>query len=61
MPGSGKQGKLHHRALQDCFFIRPPLLRAGDVADFPNIQKQTKRDRQNEETEEYFPNERTIK
>ena len=33
--GSGEQGTLHYRALQD-FFIRPQLSRSGDVADFPD-------------------------
>ena len=42
------EGKLHCRALQDLFFIRPLLAKAGDVAYFPNTQKQTQRVRQNE-------------
>jgi len=46
-----------HRALQD-LFRRPPLLRAGDIADLPNTQKQTQRVRQNKETGKYVPNER---
>ena len=39
------------------FYTKPLLLRPGDVADFCNMQKQTQRVRQNEETEEYIPNE----
>ena len=58
-PGSGEQGTLHYRTLQKLFFIKPLLSRTGDVSDFPNTQKQTERVRQNEETEEYVPNERT--
>ena len=49
MPGSGEQGTLHCRALQDLFFTRPLLVRAEDMADLPNTQKQTDRVRQNEE------------
>ena len=59
MPGSGEEGTLHCRAIQDHFFIRPLLARAGDIDDFPNTQKQLQRVRQNKETEEYVPNERT--
>ena len=33
--------------------MRPVLLRAGDIPDFPNTQKQTQRVRQNMEVEEY--------
>ena len=63
-PLSSEQGTLNCRALQDLFFIMPLLSSAGDVADFPNTQKQTERqneetERQNEETEKYVPNERT--
>lgn len=36
VPGSGEQGTLQCRALQDFFYIRPLLSRAGDVADFAN-------------------------
>ena len=50
---------MHCRALEDLFFVRPLLSRAGDVADFPNTQKQTQRVMQNEETEQDVPNERT--
>ena len=39
VPGSGEEGTLRCRALQDLFFIRPLLSRAGDIADFPNIEK----------------------
>ena len=59
MPGSGEQGALYGRVLQDNFFIKLLLSRAGGIADFPNMQKETRRDRPNEETEEYIPNERT--
>lgn len=41
------------------FFIRTLLSRAGDVTDFPNTEKHTRRVRQNEEAEEYVPNETT--
>lgn len=37
----------------------PLLSREGDVIDFPNTQKQTQGVRQNEDTEECIPNERT--
>lgn len=30
--GSGEQGKFHWRAIQDVLFIRPLLLRRGDIA-----------------------------
>ena len=43
-----------YRAPKDLFIIR-----SGDIADIPNTEKQTQRVRQNEETEEYVPNERT--
>ena len=46
--GSGEQGTLHCRALQD-FFIKPLLSRVGDTANFPNTQKETQIARQNEE------------
>ena len=59
VPGFGEQGKLHYRALQEFFFIRPLPSRAGDVADLPNVQQQTQGGRQNEDTEECVPNERT--
>lgn len=39
--GSGEQGTLHCRTFQN--FIRTRLSRAGDIANFPNIQKE-KRD-----------------
>jgi len=55
VPGSGKQGKVRCRALQDLFFRRPLLSRAGDIADSPNTQKQTQGVRQNEETKELGP------
>ena len=59
VPGSGEQGILQCRAQQDLFFISLLLSRTGDTADFPNTKKQTQRVRQNEETEEYVPSERT--
>ena len=59
MSGSGEHGTLYCRALQDLFFIGPLLLRAGDIADFLNTQKQAPRLRQNEETEEYLSKNRT--
>ena len=34
-------------------------LKSGDEADFPNTGKQTYRVRQNEDTEDYFANQRT--
>lgn len=43
------------------FFIRPPLSRTGDIADFPNTEKQIQKVRQNEKMEECVPNERTGK
>ena len=36
MPGSGEQGTLHCRALQDVFFICPLLSITRDIAGFPN-------------------------
>lgn len=36
-PGSGAQGTLYCRALQDLFFTRPLLARAGDIDNFLNI------------------------
>ena len=42
-PGSGEQMILHDRALKDLYFIRQLLLRAGNVANFPNTEKQTQR------------------
>ena len=41
MPSSGKLETLHYRALQDLFFIKPLLSRAGNLADFPNIETDT--------------------
>ena len=58
MPGSDEQGTLNCRALQDLFFIKSLLSIAEDVADFPNTQKQTQRDRQNER-QKFILNERT--
>ena len=43
----------------DVLYIRPPILRLGDIADGPSTQKQTQRIRQKEETEKYVPNEKT--
>ena len=59
MPGSSEQETVHCRTLKDLFFIRLLLSRTGNVAEFPDTQKQTQRVRQNEETEEYVANERT--
>ena len=59
VPVSGEEGTLHFRALQDLFFIKLLLSRVGDITDFPNTWKWTQKVRQNEETEEYVPNERT--
>ena len=42
----------------DYFFVRPLLSRAGDTTGFSNTQIQ--RLGQNEKTEEYIPNQRTI-
>ena len=39
--------------------MRPLPSRTGDIADFPNTEKQAHRLRQNEKTENIFPNERT--
>jgi len=50
---------LHYRGLQDLFFTKPLLSREGDIAEFPNTEKQTQRGTQNEDREEYVPNERT--
>lgn len=52
---------LHCRTLQELFFIKPLLLRAGDVADLPNTEKQMQRAGQNEETQECVSNERKRK
>lgn len=38
---SAEKGTLHCRILQNLFFIRSLLSRTGEIADFPNIQKQT--------------------
>ena len=45
VPGSGEHGTLHYRTLQDLFFERPLLSRAGDTADFPNTQTQMQTDK----------------
>ena len=58
MPGLGEQGTRHCRAHQDLLFIESLLSRAEGRADSLNTQKQTQRGRQNEETEEFFLNER---
>ena len=60
-PGSSEQGAVHYSTPYSLFFIRPWLSKSGDVADFPNTQKQRQKIRQNEETEEYVPNDRTGK
>ena len=39
MPGSGKQGIPHCRALQDLFFIKSLLSRAEYIATFVNTEK----------------------
>lgn len=49
MLGSVEQGILYCRAFQNGFFIKTQLLRAEDVANFPNTWKQTQRSRQSEE------------
>ena len=63
MPGSGEQRTQHwtqhSRALQHLFFIKSFLSRAEDTADFLNMEKQTRKGRENEETEKFIPNERT--
>lgn len=59
IPGSGEQGTLCYRAVQDIFFIRPQFSRTGDIADFHKTQKQTQKGKQNRETEEIIQNERT--
>ena len=45
VPVSGEQKTLDCRALQDLFFIKPPLSRAEDITDFPNTEKETQRGR----------------
>ena len=57
-PGSGEQGTLHCRTRQAPLFIRLLLLRARDIANLPNTQKQTQGVRYNEETEKHLPNKR---
>lgn len=57
--GSGKLRTLHYRILQNLFFLKPLLSRGRDIANFPNTKKEAQRVRQNEETEDYVPNERT--
>lgn len=52
IPDSDEQGTLPCGSLQDLFFIRLLLLRAGDIVDFPNTHKQTQRVRQKEDIEE---------
>ena len=47
---------MHCRALQDLFFIRTLLSRAGDIGD-----TEIDTERQNEETDKYAPNQRTGK
>ena len=53
---SGHCSAGHYRA--SFLFIRPLPSRPRDIVDFPNMQKQTQRVRQIEETEECVPNER---
>lgn len=53
--GSGEQMTLYSRALKELYLIRQLLSRARNVSDFPNIQ--TDRVRQKEETKENVPNE----
>lgn len=43
VPGSGEQGTLNCKVLQDLFLMKPLLSRAEGVADFPNTQKLTQR------------------
>ena len=45
MKGSSEQGTLHCRELQDLLLIRPLLPMGGDVADFPETEKQTQREK----------------
>ena len=45
VPGSGEQGTLYCRAVQDLFFMKPLLSRAEGVADFPNKEKLTQIDK----------------
>ena len=58
MLGPGEEGQLPGRALQNIFFKKPLPSKTGDVADFPNTEKQAERLRQNEKTEEFVPNEK---
>lgn len=37
-PGSSEQRACHCRTLQDLFFKKPLLSRAGDAADFPDTE-----------------------
>ena len=53
---SGEQGTLHCRVLQDLFFIRPLISRAGDTVVFPSTQKETETKRRDRGV---APNERT--
>ena len=59
VPGSGEQGTLNYRALQELFFLKSLRSRAEDTADFLNTEEQAQTGRQNEETEKSVPNERT--
>lgn len=54
-PGSGEQGTLHYKALQNLFFTRPLLPRAGDVVPFLTIEADLEKVRK----QEYVPNEQT--
>lgn len=44
-PGSGKQGTLHSRALQDLFFIKSLLSRTEETTDFLNTQRHREADK----------------
>lgn len=37
VPGSGEEGILHYRTPKNLFLLRPPLPRAGEVANLPNM------------------------
>ena len=58
VPGSTKQGMFGCKALQNLFCMRPLLSRARDKTYFLTQRNRYKK-RQNDETEEYAPNERT--
>lgn len=55
--GSGEEGTLCYKLPQDLFFIRPLLSRSREMYLTFQIHRNT--EKQNEETEEYVPNEKT--